>query len=73
MSHHIILLHATVILQKLPRHHLVKEFSAVYGTLRSITVFTATSYWSLVCATFIQTTPSHPSSLKSILTLPSHL
>jgi hypothetical protein len=40
---------------------------------RNITMFTATSYWSLVCATWIQSIPLHLNSLKSILILPSHL
>jgi hypothetical protein len=28
-----------------------QKFLPVYGTFRCITMFTATSYWSLVCAT----------------------
>jgi hypothetical protein len=36
-------------------------------------VFTRALHWSLSWATSIQSSPSHPISLRSILILPSHL
>jgi hypothetical protein len=53
--------------------HLVKKFSAYYGIRRFIAVLTTARHWSLSWARCIQSTPSHPISLRSILILPSHL
>jgi hypothetical protein len=59
-------------LEKLRGTQLVK-FPAFYKTNRFITVFTRAHYWPLSWARWIQSTPSHPISLRSILTLSSHL
>jgi hypothetical protein len=48
-------------------------FPAFYGTQRFITVFTTCLQWSLSWARWIQSTSSHPISLRSILILSSHL
>jgi hypothetical protein len=46
---------------------------AFYGTRRFNTVFTRALHWSLSWAISIQSTPSHPISLRSILILSTHL
>jgi hypothetical protein len=46
---------------------------AFYGTRRFNTVFTRALHWSLSWAILIQSTPSHPMSLRSILILSTHL
>jgi len=56
-----------VLLEKLTVTHLVKEVSAFYGTRRFVTAFTRSRHWSLSWARWIQSTPSHPISLGSIL------
>jgi hypothetical protein len=62
-----------VLPQKLIVTQLVKKFPAFYGTRRFITVFTRTRHWSLSWARWIQSTPSHTVSLRSILMLTSYL
>jgi hypothetical protein len=52
---------------------LLKNFTAFYGTRRFITMFTKALHWSLSWARSIQSTPSHPISLRSILILSSRL
>jgi len=52
---------------------LVKNIPAFYITRRLITVFTTVRHWFLPWARWIQSKPSHPMSLKSILLLSSHL
>jgi hypothetical protein len=47
----------------------LKNFPTFYGTRRFNTVFTRALDWSLPWATSIQSTPSHPISLRSILIL----
>jgi hypothetical protein len=47
----------------------LKNFSAFYGTQTFNTVFTIALHWSLSWAISIQSTASHPISLKSILIL----
>jgi hypothetical protein len=47
--------------------------SSIYGIRRFITVFTTALHWSLSWARVIQSTPSHPISLRSILILSTHL
>jgi len=59
-------------LEKLTVARLVK-FSAFYGTRRLITVFKKARQWTVTSAGWIQFTPSHPISLRSILILASHL
>jgi hypothetical protein len=48
---------------------LVKIFAAFYGNRRFVTVFTRARHWSLSWARCIQSTPSHPISLRFILML----
>jgi hypothetical protein len=62
-----------LLLEKLTVAHLVKKFPSVYGTRKFITVFTTTRHWSLSWARCIQSTPSNPVSLRSILILFYHL
>jgi hypothetical protein len=50
-----------------------QEPPAFYGTRRFNTVFTRVLHWSLSWAISIQSTPSHPISLRSILILSTHL
>jgi hypothetical protein len=64
---------STVLLEKLTVAQLVKEFPALYGNRSFITVFPRRRHWSLSWARWIQCAPSHPSSLRSILVLSSHL
>jgi hypothetical protein len=61
------------LLEKLPIVQPLKKFSAFYGTRRFITVFTRALHWSLSWARAIQSTPSHPISLWSILILSTYL
>jgi hypothetical protein len=61
------------LLEKLPIVQLLKNFPAFYGTRRFITVFTRALYWSISWARSIQSIPSHPISLRSILILSTHL
>jgi hypothetical protein len=51
----------------------LKNFPTFYGTRRLNTVFTKALHWSLSWAISIQSTPSHPISLRSMLLLPTHL
>ena len=62
-----------VLLEKLTGSQLVKEFPAFYGTRRFITAFTMPHHLSLSWARSIQSTPPHPTSLRSILILSSYL
>jgi hypothetical protein len=52
---------------------LLKYFPTFYGTRRFITMFTRALHWSLSGARSIQSKPSHPISLRSILILSTHL
>jgi hypothetical protein len=61
------------LLEKLPIVQLLENFPAFYGTRMFITVFTRALHWSLFWARSIQSIPSHPISLRSILTLATHL
>jgi len=51
----------------------VKKFSTVYLTRRFITVFVRASHWSLSWSRCFQSTPSHGTSPRFILTSSSHL
>jgi hypothetical protein len=51
----------------------LKNFPAFYATQRFITAFTRALHWSLFWARWIQSIPSHPISLRSILMLSTHL
>ena len=62
-----------VLLEKLTVPQLVKKFPAFYGNQRFITAFTNVRHLSLFLTSSIQSTPSHPTSWRSILTLSSHL
>jgi len=48
------------------------KFPAFYGTRRFIIVLTTARHWSLSWARWIQSTPSHPISLRSIQIFSSH-
>jgi hypothetical protein len=50
-----------------------QDIPHLYGSRRFITMFTTARHWSLSSARCIQSTPSHPNSLTSILMLSSHL
>jgi hypothetical protein len=50
--------------------HSLKNFPAFYGTRRFNTVFTRALYWSLSWAISMQSTPSHPMSLISVVICP---
>jgi hypothetical protein len=52
---------------------LVKKFPALYGNQRFITAFTSAHQLSLFWASSIHSILPHPSSLRSILILSSHL
>jgi hypothetical protein len=52
---------------------LLENFTAFYGTRRFITAFTWVLHRSLSWARSIQSLPSHPTSLRSILILSTHL
>jgi hypothetical protein len=49
----------------------LKNFPALYGIRRLITVFTTALHWSLSCARSTQSIPSHPIFLRSNLKLPT--
>jgi hypothetical protein len=61
------------ILEKPPIVQPLKNFPAFYENRRFITVFTKYLHWSLSWARLIQSIPTHPISLRSILTLSTHL
>jgi hypothetical protein len=61
------------LLEEPPIVQAIKNFPAFYGTWRFNTVFTRALRWSLSWATSIHSTPSHPTSLRSILILSTHL
>jgi hypothetical protein len=61
------------LLEKPPIVQLLKNFPAFYGTRRFITVFKRALHWSLSWARSIQSIPSYPISLRSILILFTHL
>ena len=58
---------------KLTDLQLVKKFPAFYGTRRFITAFTSAHQLSLSWTSSTQSIPPHPTSLRSILILSSHL
>ena len=64
---------STVLLEKLTGSQLVKKFPTFYGTQRFITAFTSARHLSLSWASSIRSIPSHPTSLRSIIILSSHL
>jgi hypothetical protein len=57
------------LLGKPPIMQPLENFPAFYGTRRFITVFTRALHWFLSWARSIQSIPSHPISLRSILIL----
>jgi hypothetical protein len=61
------------LLEKPPIAQLLKNFPTFYGTRKFITVFTRVLYWYLSWARWIQSTPPHPISLRSIFILSSYL
>jgi hypothetical protein len=62
-----------VLFVKLIVTQLLKKFPAFYRTWRFITVFTTAHHWHLSWARCIQSTTSHPFSLRSASILSSHL
>jgi len=62
-----------VLLEKLTRLQLVKEFPAFHGTPRFITAITSVRHVSLSWASPIQSIYPHPTSWRSILILSTHL
>jgi len=54
-------------------HSASQKFLASYGIRRFITVFTTARHWPLSWASWTQSTPSYPVSLRSILILSCHL
>ena len=62
-----------VLLEKLTGLQLVKKFPAFHGTRRFITALTSLRYPSLSWASPIQSIYPHPTSLRSILILSTHL
>ena len=62
-----------VLLEKLSGSADSQEIPRIYGTQRFITAFTNGHHLSLSWASLIQSIPPHPTSLRSILILPSHL
>jgi len=71
--HHLLAPCSRVLLEKLTGLQLVKKFPSFYGTRRFITAFISARQVSLSEASVIQSTPSHPTSWRSILILSSHL
>jgi hypothetical protein len=65
--------HAEVSLEKLIIAQLVNKSPFFYGTLKFITLFPPTRYWSLSWATYIHSTSSRPIFLRVILILSSLL
>jgi hypothetical protein len=57
----------------MPVLQLLKNFPTFYGTWRFISMFTRALHWSQSWYTSIQSIPSHLNSLRSILTLSTHL
>jgi len=62
-----------VLLDKLIVTQPVKKLPTFYGTWMSITVFTRVRHWPLSWARWIQSTTSHPISLRSLLILYFHV
>jgi hypothetical protein len=60
-----------VLLEKLRVAQLVKKFPVFYGTPRFISVFTRVRYWFPFWDRWIQSKPSHPVSLRSVLQTPN--
>ena len=56
-----------VLLEKLTGIQLVNKFSAFYGTQRFITASTSARHLTLSWASSIQSTPTHPTSWRSIV------
>jgi hypothetical protein len=66
-------LRSWVLPEKLPIVQPLKKFPAFYGTRKFITVFTRALHWSLSWASSIQSIAYHPTYLRSILILSTHL
>jgi hypothetical protein len=61
------------LLEKPPIMQLLKNFPVFYGTWRFITVLKRTLHWSISWVTSIQSIPSYPIPLSSLLILSTHL
>jgi hypothetical protein len=57
----------------MPIMQLLKNFPAIYGIWRFITIFTRALHWSLSWSRSIQSIPPHLTSLRSILILSTYL
>jgi hypothetical protein len=62
-----------VLLEKLTVTQLVNKYPVFYGLRIFIAVFTRTRHWTLSWARWIQSTPFHLISVRSILMSSSHL
>jgi hypothetical protein len=45
---------------------LIKKFISFYGTWKFDDLYTTIHHWAVLCASWIQSTLSHPSSLRSV-------
>jgi hypothetical protein len=72
-ENHSYLLRSWALLEEPPIMQPLKNFQAFHGTQRFNIVFTRALHWSLSWAISIQSTPSHPISVRSILILSTHL
>jgi len=61
------------VLEKLVVVHLVKKFTAFYGSRKCITVLTKARHWSVSWARCMQCTSSQPSSRRYMRILSYHL
>jgi hypothetical protein len=57
------------LLEKPPIAQLLKNFPAIYVNRRFTAVFTGSLHWSLYSGRSIQSTPSHPISLRSLFNI----
>jgi len=73
MKHDMLILWSRALFDKLTITQPVKEIPSFYRIRRFITVLTTVRHWSPTWARWIQSTHSHPVSLRYILILPFHL
>jgi hypothetical protein len=62
-----------ILLENLIVTQLLKKFTTFHGTRGSVAVFTIARHWFLSWARWIQSTLSHPISIRFILILPFHV
>jgi len=73
MTHAYLLNRLSRVLEKLTGSQLIKKSHTFYGIRRFITAFTSARHLSLSWTRSINSLPPHPTSLRSILLLSSHL